>query len=640
MHPPKRIELLPVLVGSSRLTAARDPSDPFDDGRNLSSRAGADLKMGLGPSLTLDATINPDFGQVEADPSEVNLTAFATRFPERRPFFTEGAGLLTLNHTNAFYSRRIGRAPVGPASGDFVDYPLTSTILAAGKITGRLPGRTSLGILTAMTDAESARISDLGAPAIRSVRVAPRTLYGLSKVQREFGSAGSTASVLVGTVHRAFEGGDPLADLLSRNALVYGADAVLRFKRGEYELRSAIVGSYVQGQAAAIERIQRSSAHYMQRPDKGYSRIDPTRTSMSGFSPSLNFDRRSGSHWLFGIQAKLDGPTFEPNDLALLNAADGVETNGNVTYRETRPGRVFRNYSIRLNQSNEWNFGGDRQRGALQPSATVTWANFWNTALSFSRDFRTRNASLTRGGPLIGGPHGWSTTASFSNSSTSRTRWSGGFTASRNEMGGKGRSINGSFSFRPGPRWELSVAPSYVRSTDAQQYVATVSGGRPATFGNRYVFAHIERRTVSAQLRMAFTLRPDLTLDLYAEPFAASGRYDNFGELLEPASRDRLTYGTSGTAISLQADGSRIVTAGTSTFTLTNGDFTVRSFRSNVVLRWEWRPGSTVYVVWQQSRENREAVVTRIDAGDLVASFTEPGTNILLFKASFWIPFR
>jgi hypothetical protein len=640
VRPTKRIELLPVVVGYSTLTGNRDPNNPFDDGRNLAGRVGADLKMGLGPNLTLDATINPDFGQVEADPAEVNLSVFATRFQERRPFFTEGAELLTLNHGNVFYSRRIGRAPIGPASGDFVDYPQASTILAASKVTGRLSDGTSLGMLVAVTDEEHARIADLGSPEIRRVRVAPPTVFGVTKVQREFGATGSTASVLVGTVHRDFTDGDPLADLLSRNALVYGSDAVLRFKGGEYELRAAAVGSHVEGRSGAIEGVQRSSTHYMQRPDKEYGRIDPTRTSLSGFSIETSFDRTGGRHWLFGARVKIDSDGFETNDIAQLNGADGIEPRAHITYRETQPGRLLRNYSVRLSKSDQWNLGWDRQGGFLQLSVDMTWANFWSTEFSLSRTFRTRDATLTNGGPLIGGPRGWNANVTVGNSPTSQTRWSGDVTVSGNELGGMVRSINGDFSYRAGPRWELSLAPYYVHSRDAQQYVTTLSGGRPETFGSRYIFAYIERTTLSAQLRTTFTLMPDLTIDVYAEPFAASGRYYDYGEVLKPASRERITYGTAGTTVELQPDGGRVVTAGNSEFTLSNSDFNVRSFRSNVVLRWEWRHGSTVYVVWQQNRESREAIGTRVGLTDLFGSLTERGTNVLLFKTSFWIPVK
>jgi hypothetical protein len=638
VRPSRRIELLPVLVGSSTLNANRDPKNPFDDGRNLLGRVGADYKMGLGPNLTLDATFNPDFGQVEADPAEVNLTAFATRFPERRPFFTEGARLLTTpNQSKFFYSRRIGGRPTGPASGKYVDYPDAATILGAAKITGRLQSRTSIGLLAAVTGEEFARTAD-AASAISRVRVAPGVTYAAGRVQQEFGRLGSTFSGQVSTLHRNVAKGDPLAELLSRNALTYGADTLLRFKGGQYEFTWAGLGTFVTGEPASIEALQRTPEHYMQRPDQDYGVLDPTRTSLPGYTQTMNFNRISGRHWLFGISSIYDSVTFEANQIGQMTAADGIQPSANVTYRETRPGKLFRSYSVRLSQQNEWNHGWNRQTGTVGSTVNVTWLNFWTSSISATRLFRTEDARLTRGGPLMAGPRGWTTSASFGNSVTAQTRWTGAAFASQNELGGVSRRLSGTFSFRPGPRWQLSVAPLYERLTDAQQYVSTLSGGRPETFGSRYVFAYIERSTFSSEFRMGFTLKPDVNIDVYADPFAASGRYYDYGELLAPSSIDRIVYGTSATTLDLTATNDRIVTAGTSTFTLTNRDFNVRSFRSNVVLRWEWRPGSTMYAVWQQNRDARDPIGARIGLGDVFRSVRAPGSNIFLLKTSFWIP--
>ncbi len=633
----RRLELLPVIVGSSSMNGQRDLKNPFDNGRNLASRIGADVKMGLGPNLTLNLTVNPDFGQVEADPAEVNLTAFATRFSERRPFFTEGSQLFTLNHPNVFYSRRIGMRPVGLATGDYVDYPNDSTILAAGKITGRLHNGMSIGILSALTGQEFARTSTAG--SIGTVRVAPLTSFGLARVQKEFGRAGSTASALVGMVHRDLKADDPLAKLVTRNALDLAADTLWRLKGGEYELRSTVVGSYFGGEPAAVEQVQRSSSHYMQRPDKKYAQIDPTRTSLGGWSTQTTFDRISGRHWLFTTYLKIDTPGFDTNDIAQLNAADGIQPQMSVTYRETRPGKILRSYSIRINQNDEWNFGLARQNSTTGSNLSVTWVNFWTSSLSVNRSARTQSAGLTRGGPLMGTPHGWNTTLNFGNRVTAQTRVQGTLGMSENELGGANRRINTTFSFRPGPRWQLSVRPNYDRTTDAQQYVSTLSGGRPETFGSRYIFAYIERSTFSTQFRLGFTLKPDVNFDFYAEPFAASGRYYNYSERAAAGSHARLIYGTApGTTLKIKADGSRTATIGDASLTFSNKDFNVRSLRSNAVLRWEWRPGSTMYVVWQQNREARETIGSRVGLGDMLRSLTAPGSNIFLIKTSFWIP--
>jgi hypothetical protein len=456
IRPSRRIEILPVVVASSTVNGNRDPLNPFDRGGNLVGRAGADFKMGLGPSLTLEATFNPDFGQVEADPAEVNLTAFATRFPEKRPFFTEGNRLLTTpNQSKFFYSRRVGARPTGPASGDYVDYPDAATIVGAGKISGRLSSRTSIGVLAAVTSDETARIANVSASPIQRVRVAPNATYAVGRAQQEFGSLGSTVSAQMSMVHRHLTTGDSLSDVLPRNAINYGADTLLRFKGGEYEFVWAGLGSFVTGDAKAIETIQRTPDHYLQRPDKNYGELDPTRTSLAGYSQTMSLDRISGRHWLFGVSSVYDSVLYDANQIGQMQGADGIQPSFNVTYRETQPGRTFRNYSIRLSQQNEWTHGWNRQRGTIGTTVNLTWLNFWTSSVSVTRSFRGEDARLTRGGPLMGIPHGWSVNASMGNRATAQTRWSGSTTVAQNELGGITRRVSGSLSFRPGPRWQL-----------------------------------------------------------------------------------------------------------------------------------------------------------------------------------------
>jgi hypothetical protein len=254
---------------------------------------------------------------------------------------------------------------------------------------------------------------------------------------------------------------------------------------------------------------------------------------------------------------------------------------------------------------------------------------------------RASDALLTRGGPLMERPGSWTTEVTLANNIAAQTRWSATVTGSSDDLGGAVRKGIGTFSFRPGPRWQLSIAPTYDRTTDSQQYVTTLAGGRPETYGSRYIFSYIERSTVSTQFRLNFTFKPDINLDVYAEPFSASGRYYDYGELLAAGSGERLTYGVvPNTTLRLEPDGSRLVTEGTTTFALANRDFNVRSFRSNVVLRWEWRPGSTLYVVWQQDRRVSEVLPDRVGVGDMFRSLGAPGSNYIVIKTSFWLPIR
>jgi hypothetical protein len=638
VRPTRRIELAPYVAGASTVNGERDLGNPFDDGKNLTSRVGADMKIGMGPNLTLEATVNPDFGQVEADAAEVNLTAFETRFSERRPFFLEGSSIFNNGNNSFYYSRRMGARPRGPASADFVDYPTDSTILLAAKLTGRLPSKTSIGVLSAITGQEHARLADIGTPGIGRVRVAPRAYHGIGRVRQEFGPLGSSVGFLVNGLHRDLAEGDPLAALLSRNAFAMAGDTLLRFRDGEYEFRLNAGGSYVGGDAPAIERIQRSSSHFLQRPDHT-TPFDPTRTSLAGWSFLTNFDRVSGRHWLWGGSLRMESLTFETNDVATLTAADGVLINTNIRYRETQPGRVFRSYTIQLNQSSDSTRGGLLQAASLRPNVNVTWANFWTSSFSVTRNFSTKSVSLTRGGPVMAGPAGWTATVNVGNRSTSYTRLSGAFTVASTDSGGSRQRVSGNFSIRPGPRWQLSANPYYERETESQQYITTVSGGRPETYGSRYVFAFIDRGTAATEFRMGYTFRPDLTLDVYAEPFAASGRFYDYGELLLPRTLDRITYGSApGTTISTNADGTRTVTVGDQSFALRSSDFNTLSFRSNVVLRWEWRPGSTLHVVWQQDRSDTEVLGSRVNIGDIFRSVTAPGLNFFVVKTSFWLP--
>ena len=503
--PPRRIEALPYMAGGSTLNGARDHGNPFDDGKNLQGRVGADIKMGLGPNLTLETTINPDFGQVEADPAEVNLTAFETRFPEKRPFFLEGAQLFNIGHPNFYYSRRIGRTPIGPATGDYVDYPSSNTILGAAKLTGRLQSKTSIGFLAAVTDNEEARVATADIAGTRTIEVAPHAYHVVGRMLQEFGPSASTAGFLFSAVHRDFAEGSPLANLYTRNALGVAGNTLLRFNGGQYEFRASGGGSFLNGTEGAVERVQRSSAHYAQRPDRDYSPLDPTLTSLAGWSVQMNFDKTGGRHWLWGANTKIDSENFESNDYAQLNGADGWLSNANIRYRETQPGKVFRNYYVQLDAQTDTTLRGLMQIGHLRGTVNVTWVNFWTSQVQVSRTFATDSVSLTRGGPLMARGPGWRINVNGGNRAQSRTRLTANAFSETNDDGASNHGVTGLFSMRPGPRWQFSVSPYYDRVTEPQQYISTLSGGRPVTYDNRYVFAFIDRSTMS----MEYPARPD-----------------------------------------------------------------------------------------------------------------------------------
>jgi hypothetical protein len=641
----RRLEFLPYVASSSRMTGNRDRRNPFDDGVNLAGRTGMDMKIGLSSNLTLEATINPDFGQIEADPAEVNLTVFETIFTERRPFFIEGNNVLEAGTTNFYYSRRIGARPIGDARGEYVDYPSTNTILTAAKLTGRFQSGTSIGFLGAVTDEESAETSAAG--LFSDVRVAPRTAWGVARVIQEFGSEGSTVGAHLTAVERDLAAQDPLAALLVRRAVTGGVDTRIRFGDRTYEGAFNLGVTYLEGEPAAIERVQRANGHFLQRLDQPDIRLDPTRSTFSGAQIQGSLNKIAGRHWLWGGSLQIETPEFHPLDFGRLNYAGDYTGGPRLTYRETQPGRFLRAYSLGVNLNNYGHFDRDLGvRHTLGSNNSFTLTNFWVATLNVSRFFRGLDPQLTRGGPSMETPLGWNVSTSLRNQAGSSTAWSGSVDRRSNEFGERTWEFSGSVSAQPSPAFQVSVAPTYANETATnasfngpvnRQYLSTLDGGRAETYGRRYIFGYVDRTTLSTQIRFNITFKPDVTLDVYTEPFAASGRYNGFGELERTRGRELRRYGTDGTTLERLADGSVRVTDGGAVFVLPNRDFNVRSFRSNVVLRWEWRPGSTLFVVWQQDRSSTASTGGHVGLGDLFDSLSASGDNVLALKTTWWL---
>jgi hypothetical protein len=462
----------------------------------------------------------------------------------------------------------------------------------------------------------------------------------VARAQRELGPSGSTAGLAFTGVRRDLSSGDPVSAYLHRQAYTGGADWNLRWRGGEYQVSGALGFSYVEGDSLAILGTQRLSSRYFQRPDADHVELDPSRTSLGGWTAALGAKRRSGAHWLWDVDVSALSPGLELNDVGAMGSTDRVNANANLYYRETRPGPLFRSYQVRVGTENRWNYGGVRTWGAITSSSDFLLKNFWRANLVAWTDLRSQNESATRGGPLMGRGQAWMLVGILANPVTSRTRVRGQAELGGNELGEVYQAVSGGVSIRPGPRWQLSIDPSYSRWTDPRQYVGTGGGGRQETFGRRYIFAAIDRYELRTQLRLNYLFAPDLSLEVYAEPYAASGRYHDYGELAAPRSRDLRFYGReAGTALMRTENGYR-VTDGEASFNLPFSDFNVRSFRSNAVLRWEWRPGSTLFAVWQQDREGFRPDGRPVGPGAFPGALGSPGDNFLALKMTYWIPLR
>jgi uncharacterized protein DUF5916 len=640
IKPSRRLELAPYVASDARVTSTTGTGNPYDEGANLGGRVGADLKMGLGPNITLDGTVNPDFGQVEADPAFINLSAFEQFFDERRPFFTEGSQLLRGNGPSYFYSRRIGARPLGPARADYVDYPQNGTILGAAKVTGRLASGMSLGVLTALTGRERAGLYDATSQTYSQVQVAPVTGYGVARVQQEFGVSRSVVGVTLTTVQRDLPADTALLRRYNRRAYAGGVDGVLRWDRGAYELRGFLGGSDIRGDTASINRVQRSGVHFFQRPDADYVHYDSTRTDLTGSIAYAEFSKTKGS-WLYTVGGGWESPGFDPNDAGRLGNADGRFGSVNVRYRQTKPHGILQNWALGLYNGAEYDFGGDRQYHVAELYGDFTFRNFWNINTYFDYFPGSFDHSATRGGPTMATTRSWNCVFRLANSFGAKNSWNARIYYGEDELGAETYRLSGGLSLRPSTRFQFTATPNYLRAMASRQFVTKlIDSVSFATDSTRYVFGFIDQSTFSLQLRANYTIGPDLTLEIYAEPFAGSGRYRGLGELAQPRTFRLKEYGTSGTTSTRLSSGDYEITDGPYTDTIPNPDFNFLSFRSNAVLRWEWRPGSTLFLVWAQNRQDGSDRGQLVGFRELWDSFRAAGDNFFAIKVSYWLPVR
>ncbi len=641
LAPARRVELLPYVASEAAYRTSDTRANPFLN--RYGARVGGDLKVGLGPNLTLDATINPDFGQVESDPAIVNLTAFEQVFEERRTFFIEGNELLTgrgqsfIGRPTWFYSRRIGALPHASVQGDYVDAPTNTTITTAAKVTGRLKSGLSVGALAAFTPREFARTFETDDGVTTRTAVEPPSAFGVMRLQQEFGKQQSNVGLELTSVQRTLDAGSGLANLLPTDAVAGGIDWKLRYKQGMYEITGWVGGSYVRGSTASMTRLQRNSAHFFQRPDQPHVRFDSTRRSLMGSSASVRLDKNAGRFTLGGIQISARSPEFEINDAGQMRSGDDIDFNADIQLRDTKPNRFVRIFQFGTATQAGWNYGGIRQYWRFSENASATLHNFMRVTAGITRHVGSQSDDLTRGGPLMATPNGYQVSTSISSRGNVPTTWSARASYFDDTFGGWSVTTSTTLTVRPASRWQASMDPTWSRVVDPRQYISTRAGGSSATYGQRYIFSFIERSTLSTRFRLNYAFTPNFTVEGYAEPFAASGRFYDHGELSAARSAEQRVYGAQGTGTTVQVntDGTRTVRDGASTLVLPALDFNRLSFRSNLVLRWEWLPGSTAFLIWQQNRTGQDPVGRLIGAGDLLDATRTAGDNFLVMKVSW-----
>ena len=663
----QRLELLPYTSGRMyrRPLVARDAAvsfaDPFRARSELTAMAGGDVKYRVTSDFTLDATLNPDFGQVELDPAVVNLTAFEVQFQERRPFFVEGTEILRFG-TSIFgapeggpaqlvYSRRIGRPPqLGvPAGAAYADLPDVATIAGAAKLTGRSARGWSLGVLEAITRRETARLVD-PAGARSAAEVEPPTSYFAGRLKRDLRGGRVTLGALATAVNRRLDG-DAAAAQLRASAYTGGVD----FRAETAGRRWSVVGSFspslVTGSPTAIAATQRASNHFFQRPDATHLAYDPAATSLRGYRAQVDAGKRAGS-WTGNVALTASSPGYEINDLGFQTSTDRIVVDPNVTYERTRPGGPFRRWSARFGPDNVWNYGGELVRRQTYLTLQSQFRSYWSTNVQLNHASPSLNDRLTRGGPLTRNPAGDGFRVDVA--SDPRRRWAvaSTYNVTTDRAGLDQRTVGVDVALKPAGNWEIQVGPDLSRVRLPAQYVTTVTDAAAArTFGRRYVFAPLDQTTLGVDTRLNVTFTPRLTLELYAQPFFSTNDFGALKELRAPRTFDFDTYGVERGTAARDAAGTTTVDpdgAGPArAFRVEDRDFTLASLRGNAVLRWEWRPGSTLFLVWQQDRAERVGGVDAGLRGHDVARFDLGGhvddlrgvrpLNVLLFKVSYWL---
>jgi len=649
VSPPPRLELLPYVTTRAEYSS-HDAADPFNDGSQLGAGVGGDLKVGLGSNLTLDATVNPDFGQVEVDPAVVNLSDVETFFEEHRPFFVEGANIFDYGSGGAndfwgfnwanpsfLYTRRIGRAPQAelPDEYDYSSVPSGSNIIGAGKLSGKIKDW-SLGALSAITSREHASFA-LG-PQQWHEEVEPLTYYGVYRAQKEIGG-GRNGLGFIGTVTRRSFDEPQLHDELSSSALGFGMDGWMTLDpRGIWVVSGWSGLSRIAGTPARLQSLQENSVHYFQRPDAGYLGVDSGATSLTGYAARVSLNKQKGN-WMFNSAIGIVDPNFEVNDLGFQNRSDQINSHLMFGHKWTTPGRLFRSWRLNLAGFRSYNFGGD-----------VTWTGLFLTGLYELKNFSTGrwfvaynpstlNDRRTRGGPLMLNQPGveWD----FQLDSDPNKRWIYVLGLHGNhyrEAWDQSWSARAALEWRPGSRLSVRVEPQIERIGTSSQYVDTFDDALAAgTFGRRYVFADLDQTTLSASVRLNWIFTPRLSLEVYAQPLLSSGSYTGFKELARPRSYEFTRYPDP----TPTDDPDRIVVdpdgggGPAAAHEIDDPNFSLASLRGNAVLRWEFSPGSTLFLVWTQNRSDSET--TGSFSGHALDRLVHADAdNILLVKMSYW----
>jgi hypothetical protein len=654
IRPGRHIEFRPYSVAQAQYSP-EESGNPFETGQKYLGNAGFDLKIGLKSNLTLDTTVNPDFGQVEVDPAVINLSDFESYFSEKRPFFIEGSTIfdqfgmggatsnanISWSRPSFFYSRRIGRAPQGDVEQDgHLNFPDRSTILGAFKLTGKVGKGWNIGFINALTAREYAQIDSSGQRFKEEVE--PFSYYGVLRTLKEFNEGKQGLGIIATSVVRDLSN-ENLEGILNKNAFSLAVDGWTFLDKNKTWVAGGWVGgTRVEGSQSAILELQESSLHYYQRPDASHVEVNDQATSLSGWGGRFYINKQKGN-FLFNAAFGALSPGFDPNDVGFqFGMSDTINAHLLTGYYQPQPGKFFRNWLIYGGPFRNYDFGGNKTWDGLLLILQGQFLNYWGFNTMFAYNPKTTDNNLTRGGPLALIPSGYQINFGLNTDNRKSVVISGHGNYYRRPTDGY-YSWNSNVSLRWKPRTNISFSfgPGYHLRKSNIQWVTRVDDPlMTETFGTRYIFGGYFQRMLSSNIRLNWTFNPKLSLQVYLQPLLAVGEYNEFKELARPKKYEYNLFGENGSTISysdvdeeytVDPDGP----GAAPDFSFGNPDFNFKSLRGTIVLRWEYLPGSILYFVWTQNRVD-DANPGNFNFGrDLGDLFTAPGDNIFLIKVSY-----
>lgn len=586
--------------------------------REFRLRAGGEARIGLGTASTLQLTVLPDFGQVEQDPSQLNLTAYEVFLTERRPFFVEGQEMLMLpllypedGDETLYYSRRIGAPPTRDLDleePELLRYPRETTVLGAAKIVGRTDAGSSYSALQVLTGRERASVRVDGEHS-QPVVSSPAS-YSVLRLRQELGRSGSSVGLLGTNVYRWLD--RPMVPHATEQATTAAADFDLR--ADDYGITGHLIGSRIAGSAEAVDAVQRSSTHFLQRPDARHVQYDPTRTSLEGFGFGVRGGKLAGAPWRISAGVQARNPYLELNDIGYLRYADQQSVFGNVTWLENEPDGIYRDYNVTSSLWLDRSFGGELTGRGVSLTTGMGFANNWYAWLGGLRRTEALDVGLLRGGPAFRKPGGYGAWWGIGSDPRAIVHVELDGNADYNdEESTRFLALRAYFGARPYSALTFSVRPEYQRSLNDLQYVDTLTQPTPAI-----ILGRLSQETFSLTLRLQWALSRTFTFEAYAMPFLSAGDYQVFYEVVAPRAAD-------------YEDRKRP--------TAYAGDdrFLVAEVRSNLVLRWDYWPGSSMYLAWAHEQlhdgDHRTLDLTR----DVPAMLGARTTDTLFFKWAHYL---